>query len=227
MCASDLTGWRWRVRAVLAGALLASLAGTAMAQQADREQEQLKRLKLQMRQLQQSHAELQETQARTEQARVQAEKSASQAQVELAGQRQAAGSASRKVSTLSRELDEARQERARLAEQVEQLGRQLQEGASVAARERAEWQAAQARQNAAQQTLTASLDQCRGQNAQLYLLGTDLLSRYEHKGIAEVLAQQEPFFQRARVRLENTRDELQDKLDAARLKPATPARATP
>ena len=49
--------------------------------------------------------------------------------------------------------------------------------------------------------------------------GTELLSRYERKGFAEVVGAREPFLQTARVTLENVKAEYQDKLDAARAKP--------
>jgi chromosome segregation ATPase len=64
--------------------------------------------------------------------------------------------------------------------------------------------------------LTSGLDQCRGDNAQLYQLSTDLLTRYENKGWREVVGAKEPFFQYARVRLENTKAQYQDKIEAAR-----------
>ena len=53
----------------------------------------------------------------------------------------------------------------------------------------------------------------------MVILGNELLTRYENKGIGSVLAAKEPFFQTARVTLENQAAEYRSKLDAATVKP--------
>jgi hypothetical protein len=68
-------------------------------------------------------------------------------------------------------------------------------------------------------SLTQQHDQCRTQNASLYGLGVDLLGRYENKGFAEVFGAKEPFVQTARVTLENTKSQYEDKLNAALVVP--------
>lgn len=221
MCASDqpitLAFKPWRL------ALLLALAVSTGAHAADREQEQLKRLKMQMRQLQQDQASAQEAQAKAALDKANAEKALKSVQSEVQGQRQAAGAASRRASALAQEVSTLKEEQARLNEQVAQLTKQLQAANETGERNKQQWQESEADLKGKSQALSARLDQCRTHNAQLYQLGTDILARYEGKGLGDVLADNEPFLQLGRVTLENAKAEYQDKLDAARLKAAAPA----
>lgn len=219
MCASEFEGMRAvRTQAIvwLMAMGMALLAAGAQAQStADREQEQLRRLRLQIRQLQQEQASAQEAQTRADKGRAQAEQALKAAQAE-AGQRQA--TAGRRAAALAQEAQGLRDDNAQLRQQIAQLKSQLQAQQTAATRSQDQTRAALADARAVQQALDTRHAQCRADNAALHALGTELLQRYEHKGVAEVLAAQEPFFQMARVRLENTAAQYRDKLDAARFK---------
>lgn len=223
MRASDAQHVLPRMNKLLSVALM-SLALCAHAQTnapANKEQEQLRRMRMQMQQLQQQQAELQEAQARADQGRVQAESALKATTTELQDHKQAASKAGRRVDALSREVASLKDERDKLLLQVQQLTELSQTTSQQLTQEKAQLSQTQGslQQSQAQaRQLTTSLDQCRSDNAQLYQLGTDLLARYENKGWREVMGAQEPFFQYARARLENTKAQYQDKLEAARSK---------
>jgi chromosome segregation ATPase len=215
MCASKLHS---RFGAALM--LAASLLGAAQAADADREQEQLRRLKMQLRQVQQQQeAAVQEANAKADADKASFSKSIQSAQGEAAAQRQAAGAASRRVKALSDELDALKKDKAQLAAELAQVKQQLDEGKTKAADQQAQASQTVATWQARHKQMSDTNEQCRAQNAQLYVLGTELLGKYERKGLGEVLSAKEPFVQTARVKLENTKAEYQDKLDAAKLKP--------
>ncbi|MBI5924878.1 MAG: hypothetical protein HY836_04705 [Aquabacterium sp.] len=199
-------------------ALIMLAAGGAVHAEADREQEQLKRLRLQMRQLQQDQASLQESQAKSDREKQQAESSLKDTRSQLDSQRAAATTASRKLAALSTELAALKDERTRLSEQVERLTKELAESTSAAQRNSTRFKQLEGDLSARSQSLAAGLDSCRSHNADLYRIGTELLTRYENKGLLDVVSGADPFLQLARVRLENVKAEYQDKLDAARLK---------
>ena len=71
------------------------------------------------------------------------------------------------------------------------------------------------------------LQQCIVNNQALRDLGSELMQRYADKGVAEVLAHNEPFLQTRRVALENLLQGYQDKLDQLALKAAAAAPGTP
>jgi len=210
-----------RVAALCALALMGLATGMgAHAQSAqDREQEQVKRLKLQMRQLQQDQAAQQEAQAKLEQDRLKAEQALKGLQSELSGHKQAAVVSSHRASALAGELAGVKKERDALQAQVQQLTQQMQEASQAAQRKLDEQQkASQAQALSSAKGYEARIDQCRTQNAQMYQVGADILAQYEHKGVREALGAHDPFLQYSRVKLENFKADYQDKLDAARLK---------
>jgi len=128
------------------------------------------------------------------------------------------GALSRRVSAMGAELATLTQDKTRLTEEAAQLRKQLDE-AQAALKQRDELaRLADTKATGIQTAQAKSIDSCRSTNAELYTLGTELLGRYERKGVGEVLGSSEPFFQLARVRLENTRAEYADKLDALKLK---------
>lgn len=199
--------------AVLMGALAAS------AQSSDRDQEQIRRLKLQIRQLQQQHdAALQEAQAAASRQQAAAEQAVKVARAEANGQQGALSAARQRSTSLTAELKSTADDNARLKDQLAQLQRQLDETRQAAQQAQSGHQQSQAAWQVSQEALNQQNAQCRAHNAVLYGLGTDLLQRYENKGMAEVLAAREPFVQTARVTLENLRAAYQDKLDGARVK---------
>ena len=218
MCASDFSSHRpaaWATR--LAGLTLACVVTLAHAQ-ADKEAEQLKRLRLQVRQMQQQQQQAQEAQAQADRARQQAEQSLQSQAADLASQRANAASASRRSSALGKELealraehDKTKAELAALKQQHEAAGLALK---TASAREAGHSQAAQA--------LSSQLQRCGSDNVALAELGLDILQRYENKGMTEVLSAKEPFVQTGRVQLENLKADYQRRIDAARFKAPAP-----
>ena len=208
----------------MTAALLALFMAThAWADSGEREQEQLRRLKLQLRQQQQEKdAAVQEAQAKASADKAAMAASLQSAQGDAQTQRRAASAAARRVQALETELDTLKQDKSQLAQQVAQLQKALEDSKQQAAQQSQQAAAALASNQSRLKVLNDQHEQCRTQNAALYELGSELLGRYEHKGLAEVLATQEPFIQTARVTLENTKTQYQDKLDAARLKVAAP-----
>ena len=218
MCASDFSSHRpaaWATR--LAGLTLACVVTLAHAQ-ADKDAEQLKRLRLQVRQMQQQQQQAQEAQAQADRARQQAEQSLQSQAADLASQRANAASASRRSSALGKELealraehDKTKAELAALKQQHEAAGLALK---TASAREAGLSQAAQA--------LSSQLQRCGSDNVALAELGLDILQRYENKGMTEVLSAKEPFVQTGRVQLENLKADYQRRIDAARFKAPAP-----
>lgn len=214
MCASDFSLTRrsaWATR--LASLALVFMATLAHAQ-ADKDAEQLKRLRLQLRQMQQQQQQAQEAQAQADRARQQAEQSLQSQAAELASQRANAASASRRSSALGKELDALKAEHERTKSELAALKQQQQ--ASGLALEASS--AREARLTQAAQGLSNQLQRCATDNAALADLGLDILQRYENKGMAEVLSANEPFVQTGRVKLENLKADYQRRIDAARFK---------
>jgi hypothetical protein len=56
-------------------------------------------------------------------------------------------------------------------------------------------------------------------NAELFKLGNEILTRYEHFGLGDALAAKEPFVGITRVKLENLVQDYRDKLADQRIKP--------
>lgn len=228
MCASNKLKMAPTWRALAVSMAMLAIAGLAHAE-GDREQEQLRRLKLQLRQTQQEKdTALQEAQTRADADKAALTDSLKSVKGDAEAQRRAASASSRRAEALAADLAAAKKDKDQAAEQIAQLQKALDE---------AKAQMASQQQQAAQTTagwegrfksLSGQYDQCRTQNAALYELGVGLLGKYENKGFGEVLGVREPFLQTARVTLENTKAQYQDKLDAARLKPAAaPGSATP
>lgn len=235
MCASS------RLR-LGAACLLAALALPAGAQSNTREQEQLRRLRQQVQQLQQEQtAQQQAAQSATAQA-AQAKTALDAAQAELrrlkTGQAQGAAEA-------QKEIEQLRAARAALQARLDQTQTELQAGTGSLVQSRTEG-AETTRKLAFRETQLGELaerhvrqaqglQQCIVNNQALRDLGSELLQRYADKGVADVLAHNEPFLQTRRVALENLLQGYQDKLDQLALKAAaatpgaapleTPARA--
>jgi len=203
-------------------AVVLSLTSAMACAQADKEAEQLKRLKLQMRQVQQQQQESQEAQAKADQARQQAEKALKAQDADLQKERAAATGASRKVGALSKELETLKAEHARLkTEAAELLALSAQQKAQMAADKLAleKASAAEVRSLSERTQLDVELQQCATHNAELASTGLELLSRYENKGMAEVMSAKEPFVQAGQVRLENLKAEYTRRVQASRIKP--------
>ena len=102
MCASDR---RWGPAKPALLALVLALSHTGVWAQADKDAEQIKRLRLQVRQSQQQLQQAQETLAQTEQARQRAEASQKAQDQALSRHKGAAEAAGRRAGSLARELD--------------------------------------------------------------------------------------------------------------------------
>ncbi|MCU0588425.1 MAG: hypothetical protein MUF52_09735 [Syntrophobacteraceae bacterium] len=64
----------------------------------------------------------------------------------------------------------------------------------------------------------AKLEQCESHNARLALLGTELVEKYEKKGLVTSMFQNEPFTQVKKVEIENLAAEYRDKIEKEKLK---------
>ena len=144
------------------------------------------------------------------------------AQADAQSQRRAAGVAVRRLQALESELNGLKQEIEELAQKVVQLQQTLDANKAQDDRQRQQAAAEIANRQARLKRVGEQHDQCRTQNAALYELGQDLMVRYERKGFIETLTHEEPFFQTARVTLENTKAQYMDKLDGARMETASP-----
>lgn len=221
MCASDRLA-TLPLRTLLALVCATGLASGAWAQSGDREQEQLKRLKLQMRQVQQEKSSLEEAQSKTAQEKAALEQALKSIQSEASSQKVSANASARKLNGLRAEVTSLKQERTDLSEQLVALQKQLDQAKTEGSAQQGKAQAAELALSSLQarhQELGQAHNTCRKDNLALVNLGKDLLARYESKGVADVLAAKEPFFQVARVTLENQATEYRSKLDAATVKP--------
>jgi chromosome segregation ATPase len=209
--------------------LLVALLGVTSvhAQQASREQEQVRRLRAQAQHLQQALSA--EQQAR-QQAAAEADRLKQAAEVELpkleeeaAAARRRAGSAQKQADTLARELDEARRAGAALTLQLEETRKRLEERERDLAQTRGALQTTErdlgSTRNQAE-TLTGRIAQCEKDNVALYRTGIEMLDRWRDRSLGERVAQAEPFTQVGRVKLENLVENYRDRLDERVVQPA-------
>lgn len=220
MFASDVSSsrktkpaWLATVACVVATALV--MTALPAHAQADKDAEQLKRLRLQLRQVQQQSQSAQAAQAQAEQARSKAEQALKSQEGDLQRERTAAGSASRRAASLQKELGTLQAEHQRVTAELAAVSEQLK---ALQASSRSAQQSAQSTEAALRargEQLSAQLGRCTGHNAELVQLGQELWGRYENKGLGEVLGASEPFFQTARVKLENLQAEYARRIQNA------------
>ena len=246
MCASSQRG-AWQRPAALLLALLTCLAllvpaSAAWGQQPSREQEQLRRLRLQVQKLQQDQTAQQEAaqRASAESAGAKAQLDAAQTErdgtrAELRRARAALASQTKNTEVAQKDLEAARQENTALQTQLAQLQTRLQTSGRSVETLRTSGSDLQ-RQLAALDASHASLTQrhvvqaqglqtCSANNLALRSIGEELIQRYAKKGMAEVLAHNEPVLQIQRVAMENMLQGYQDKLDQQALRAAPAASA--
>ena len=72
-----------------------------------------------------------------------------------------------------------------------------------------------------QQRYAGDIHTCEKKNAELYRISTDLMDKYESKGLISVVLLAEPFTQLERVNVQNLMQEYKDKTDAAKLAPTS------
>lgn len=206
----------------------ATLAGSALAQQApSREQEQIRRLRQQLQQLQQelAGARQAEAAARVEAARQIAEVQAEAArarrggraqaeritvlQAELTAQREVAGATAATLARRDEELGAVRQSLAAARAEIARRAEALREGERLSAELLVRFR----EQNAA-------LELCTRNNQELRQVSLDLLERWRRHDWRDVLAAREPFVQSRRVAIENLVQDYEDRIERAWLAPA-------
>jgi chromosome segregation ATPase len=208
---------RWVAACVMVSA---SLCSTVVMAQADKDGEQIKRLKLQLRQIQQQQQATQEAQGQADQARAKAEEGLKAQEGDLKRERANAGTASRKLAALSKELDAQKAENTRIAAELAAASEQLKALQATSRKAQESATATEADLRARRDQVAQQLGKCSANNAELALIGEDLLARYENKGITTVLSEREPFVQTSRVRLENFKAEYSRRIANERIKPA-------
>jgi len=227
--------------------LCGALAAPGFGQQANREQEQLRRLRLQVQKLQQDQTVQQDALQRATAEKTTAAEQATAlrgrigaAQAQLRRERTATALQTQATQALQKELDAAKAERTALALRLEQTQTELQGNVRTVQTLRTEGTDQQRRLatretsftelTARHQTQALGLQTCINNNLALRDIGLELLQRFANKGVADALAQQEPFLQFKRVAMENLLQDYQDKLDQQAVKAGAAVRrgsATP
>jgi hypothetical protein len=77
----------------------------------------------------------------------------------------------------------------------------------------------QKEQASAQQRHDGDIHTCEKKNAELYRISSDLMDKYQSKGLVSVMLLAEPFTQIERVKMQSLMQEYKDKSDAAKLVP--------
>jgi chromosome segregation ATPase len=183
---------------------------------AAREREMLHRAHEALRQSQEQNTELGRAKEETEQklkdaaAQLDAARSASKSsQSALQSKLQAAAAAQ---ADLTQQLELAKQQIAQLTAQQQETAKRL------SARETALKQTEQDLQLS--KTANAS---CEAKNLKLYEYSSELVQRYQKKGVWAALTQKEPVFGIKEVGIENVMQEYQEKLASQKVIPAPPA----
>lgn len=191
---------------LMSGALLVGLASAQVERRGGSEDAALAR---EYQQAVADRGQLQEDNARLKQGLDEARK-----QLEAARQQLAALKSS--ATTTQTELEHARASGQASARNVEETRAKLLQlverfRETVATMRGIETERATLRQQLAQSK--ASFDQCALRNYQLYQLDTEVLDRYEHRGVLGYLSRAEPFTRLARTRLENLVDDYRQRAE--------------
>jgi len=200
------------------------LTGAAFAQQATREQEQLRRLRQQVQQMTQEHTDAQAAAQKSSTEYASLQQRLKQAEAGGGSSQAKLGVAQRQLVMLDAELTTLKAEHAALlAQQAEAKTAQAQTTTRLTqtSTELARSQQALASREAAfnalsteQKALDGRYQQCTAQNTALAELGSEVISRYANRGMDEMLALREPFVQTRRVALENLVLTYRERLDA-------------
>ncbi|MGH8780541.1 hypothetical protein [Paraburkholderia sp.] len=206
------------VRALSATLCASALLGAALPAHAqsieDRLRSQLRTTTQQLRELQDTQAQSQADRAQVEQQRDKALADLKAAQSELAASKGKPDA----QAAMQRELSA---EKAAHAQDSQQLAkyRSAYEEQVAALRTRG---AEQERQQGALKARAAQLQVCEAKNAQLYDVGQEVLSAYEHVGIGTIFSSREPFAQSARVKYDQIAQGYGDRLYAGKYDPRAP-----
>ena len=118
------------------------------------------------------------------------------------------GSADKTLATLNAQLAELKAANAKLTETLEKTRAEGDKAAQAARSSEAQGTKLTA-ENVLLQRRASDLE---AKNLALYLLGNEILTRYEDFGLGTAIKAKEPFVGRARARLENLVQDYQDKL---------------
>lgn len=203
---------------IVATGMLDSAYADQTDARAAREREMLRRAQEALRQSQEENGEL--GRAKTD---------AEQKLKDAAGQLESAQKASRSAqSALQSKLQAATATQADLTQQLERAKQQL---ALLTTQQQETAKRLGARETELKQTQqdlqlskTANTS-CEAKNLQLYTYSSELLQRYQKKGVWAAMTQKEPVFGIKEVGIENVVQEYQEKLDSQKITPAQPGAA--
>jgi chromosome segregation ATPase len=204
----------------------------AQAQQ-NRDQELIRRLRQQLLQLQQEQSAQQQAAQSAQAEKVELQKERDALKAELGRARSAASAQTARAGEAEQQAGALRGEREQLRTRVLELEADLERrGQSIQAL-RGELATARRTIGLREEALAGlqarhkvqaeGLQICIVNNDALHKLGLELLDRYAGKGVAEVLAVNEPFLQFKRVELENLVQGYRDKIDQQAVKGASAA----
>lgn len=187
----------------------AGFAGTASAQSIeDKLRSQLRSTTEQLHTLQDTQGQEQADKAQAEQQRDKALADLKQAQANLAAVQGKSGAAAGAARALAAEKASRVQDDQQLAKYKSAYEDLL---ASARARD-----AERAQMQAALKTSQLQVQMCAAKNVQLYQVGQQVLSAYEHVGLGTVLKSREPFAQSTRVKYEQIAQDYGDQLYAGK-----------
>jgi chromosome segregation ATPase len=182
-----------------------------------KDQEMVHRLRQQLQQLRQEQQSAQEQMARATQEGTAAQEQLKKSRSELGSIKSSAAVAARRAAALASELDALKAERDALqAKLVDTQAAAVQANTALAQTNQAliERSTGLVQLQSMHQAQGQQLQSCSAHNVELYRLGTDLLQRYENKGMVDTLTTQEPFLQTRRVKLENLVQDYRDQLES-------------
>jgi uncharacterized coiled-coil protein SlyX len=142
-----------------------------------------------------------------------AEKKVSELTVQQTKDKAAADKA---IAELNVKLVSSAKDVTRLTESLGKWKEGFDQAKTVAEGKEAERAAATSKAIVMERELTAA----KAKNAEMLKVSTEILQRYEKFGFGTALIAREPFTRSMRARLQSEADELGDKIDAQRLKPA-------
>lgn len=211
---------------LLVGFLVGLLLATG-AHAADREQEQIRRLRQQLQQLQGERSSQQQAaqQATAEAVALKRELDAlkdghERQQARLAGQAREAREAAAEHDAERVQLLLERNELKRKLAATRRGAAQLLGDLGEREHEKNQLAAGLGSLQPRHASQAAGLQACVAANEQLHGIGLELLDRYQNKGLWSALRDQEPLLQVQRVKLENLMQGYRERLDAQALAPA-------
>ncbi|WP_434514363.1 hypothetical protein AB6Q56_17705 [Dechloromonas sp. ARDL1] len=181
------------------GLLVAMPAVASDAKKADPNKEQVKRLQQAQRKLEQE-----KTQLAQEKASVEAERDVARKKAEGEAQR---------VAALGRELGSLRKAKEDLAARLAQVEVELKQAREQIANLEGEGRRLQATLGGEKQQHAA----CVARNQEMHKTGLDILARYQTKGCSDSVLQAEPFTGLKRVEIENTAEDMKERLDSQKI----------